>query len=159
MKKTLPVVAALLIVAGVGLAQSSIGSVFKLVNVNEASFPAAATVLTGGVLYGTDAGVVYVTDGTAWAPVWHAPLCDSTAAPGAATCNAYRGRSAIAAAASSVVITDALVTSSSVIHATLQSSDASLTSILSVVPASGSFTINGNSLAFATTNVAWSVVP
>jgi len=82
-------------------------------------------------------------------------IADSTGTPGAATQNTRRGRVAIAAAASSVVVTNSLVTSSSVITATLQTVDGTLTQLLTVVPGSGSFTITGNAAATAATNVCW----
>lgn len=82
---------------------------------------------------------------------------DDTGTPGAATQNTRRGRVAIAAAASSVVVTNSRVTAASVIHATLQTIDGTLTQILSVVPGSGSFTITGNAAATGTTNVCWSL--
>lgn len=77
--------------------------------------------------------------------------------PGAATQNTRRGVVSIAAAAASVVVTNSKVTSSSVIHATLQFVDSTLTQILSVVPGSGSFTITGNAAATANTKVCWSL--
>lgn len=80
---------------------------------------------------------------------------DSTASPGAATQHTQSGRVAIAAAASSVVVTNTLVTATSRIFAVLQTSDATLTQILRVVPAAGSFTIVGNVAATAAVNVAW----
>lgn len=82
---------------------------------------------------------------------------DSTASPGAATQDKRVGRVAIAIGAASVVVTNKLVTSSSVITAVLQSNDATLTQLLRVVPGSGSFTITGNGNATAATNVAWSL--
>lgn len=82
-------------------------------------------------------------------------ISDSTGSPGAATQNTRRGRVAIAAAAASVVVTNSLVTSSSVITATLQTVDGTLTQLLTVVPGSGSFTITGNAAATAATNVCW----
>lgn len=82
-------------------------------------------------------------------------ISDDTGTPGAAVQNTRRGRVAIAAAASSVVVTNSLVTSSSVITATLQTVDATLTQLLTVVPGSGSFTITGNAAATAATNVCW----
>lgn len=82
-------------------------------------------------------------------------IADSTGTPGAATQNTRRGRVAIAAAATNVVVTNSLVTTSSVITAALQTVDGTLTQILTVVPASGSFTITGNAAATAATNVCW----
>lgn len=135
------------------------------------------TVGPRGLGHGTDAGLptgLIAVIGTANCDVWQTrgvttsstttsaaatTLGDSTATPGAATLNTYRGRSAFPADAGTVVITNSHVGVNSVIHATLASNDATLTGIVSVVPAAGSFTIRGNASAFATTNVCWSVVP
>ena len=82
---------------------------------------------------------------------------NASGSPGAATQNTRRGIVAIAAAASSVVVTNSKVTATSVIHATLQFVDATLTQILTVVPGSGSFTITGNAAATANTKVCWTL--
>lgn len=83
---------------------------------------------------------------------------NSTGTPGAATLNTPIGRSTIAAGASSIVITNNRCTTSSVVHAVLQASDATLTQVLRVVPGAGSFTIVGNANATANTAVGWSIV-
>lgn len=81
---------------------------------------------------------------------------DSTGSPGNVTQNdAFLGRVAIAAAAASVTVTNNRVTATSVIVPVLQSVDATLTQILTVVPAAGSFTITGNAAATAACNVGW----
>lgn len=82
---------------------------------------------------------------------------DSTAAPGNATLHTRKGRSAIAAGASSVVITNELVATTSIVHATLQTVDATLTQLLTVVPAAAGFTIRGNAAATGATTVVWTV--
>lgn len=82
---------------------------------------------------------------------------NSTGTPGAATLNTPTGRSAFAAAASSLTITNSLVSATSIVWAVLQTADGTLTSILRVVPAAGSFTITGNAAATAATNVGWVV--
>jgi hypothetical protein len=56
-----------------------------------------------------------------------------------------------------VVITNSLVTATSVVVAVLQFVDATLTQILSVVPGAGSFTVTGNANATAATKVGWIV--
>lgn len=84
-------------------------------------------------------------------------IIDSTGTPGAAIQNARRGRVAIAIGASSVVVTNSKVTSQSIVHATLQTVDATLTQILSVVPKDGSFTIRGNTTATSATIACWSL--
>jgi len=68
---------------------------------------------------------------------------DASGTPGAATINTPRGRAAFAAGVATLVITNSLVTASSMIICTLRSSDALLTSILRVLPTAGSFTIVG----------------
>lgn len=82
---------------------------------------------------------------------------DATGTPGTATQNTRRGRVAIAANATNVVVTNSRVTTTSIIHATLQTIDATLTQILSVVPANGSFTITGNAGATTATKVCWTL--
>ena len=74
---------------------------------------------------------------------------DSSGTPGAATLNTVRGRCAIAIAASTVVITNSLVTTTSTVVPILESLDATLTTLLRVLPAAGSFTITGNGVATA----------
>lgn len=84
--------------------------------------------------------------------------CDTTGAPGNATCNAGAGRFAIAAAAATVTITDPQVTSgSATIVANLQTNDATCTSIKSIVPAAGSFVVTVNAACTGNTNAAFLV--
>ncbi len=68
---------------------------------------------------------------------------DSSAVPGAATASTYAGKSAFAAGASSVVITNTLVGAASVVLAVISqtSADGTLLYVARVVPAAGSFTI------------------
>lgn len=82
---------------------------------------------------------------------------DSTGTPGAATINKPAGKVAIALGTSSVVVTNSLVTTSSSIIATLNTTDATLLYIKSVVPGSGSFTITGNANSTAAVNVSFLV--
>jgi len=88
------------------------------------------------------------------------PFPDSSGTPGAATINSARGRCAIAAAASSVVITNSYVTASSVVLAVIDqaAADATLLEVVRVTPAAGSFTIYGNAAATATTTVRFVVL-
>jgi len=81
--------------------------------------------------------------------------CDSSGTPGAATCSQAAGQAAIAAAAASVVITNTLVTTASIVRATLQVQDTTCLYVRSVVPALGSFTINVNAACTAAAKVAW----
>jgi hypothetical protein len=82
---------------------------------------------------------------------------DSSGTPGAATVNKPSGQASIAIGTDSVVITNSLVTATSVVVAVLQFVDATLTQILSVVPGAGSFTVTGNANATAATKVGWIV--
>lgn len=78
---------------------------------------------------------------------------------GAVTTNQLNGKASIAAAATSVVVTNALVNTTSKITAQISQSaaDSTLTSILRVIPAAGSFTITGNAAATADTEVQWNI--
>ena len=82
-------------------------------------------------------------------------VADSTGIPGAATQNTLSGRVSIAAGVANVVVTNSKITTTSKVFAVLQSADSTLTMIQCVVPAAGSFTIQGNANATATTNIAW----
>jgi hypothetical protein len=82
---------------------------------------------------------------------------DETDTPGAVTINKPSGRVAIAAGESSVVVTDSVVTPTSIVIAVLQSLDATLTSIPIVIPDAGRFTICGNALATTDTVVGFVV--
>lgn len=83
---------------------------------------------------------------------------DASGTPGAATINKASGKVSIAIGASSVVVTNNLVTAASTVLAVLQFVDATATTILSVVPAAGSFTINVNANATLATKVAFLVI-
>jgi hypothetical protein len=80
---------------------------------------------------------------------------------GAFTTSATRGYATIAAAAASVVITNPNVDATSIVGARVAqtTADGTLTSIVRVVPAAGSFTIFGNAAATAATVVSWDIVP
>ena len=80
----------------------------------------------------------------------------STATPGNATINSLRGRFAVAAAASSVVITNSLVTVNSLVIPVIESADATLVAPR-CAPANGSFTFLGNAAATASCNVGFKV--
>lgn len=82
---------------------------------------------------------------------------DASGTPGAATINKPSGKVAIALGVASVVVTNSLVTANSTILAVVQSADATLTFIKSVVPTTGSFTITGNAAATANCKVAFFV--
>jgi hypothetical protein len=82
---------------------------------------------------------------------------DSSATPGAATINKPSGQVAIAAGASSVVVTNNTVTTTSVVLCVLQTADATLNDLRTVIPAAGSFTITGNANATAAVKVGFIV--
>lgn len=82
---------------------------------------------------------------------------DTSGTPGAATINKTRGRVAIAAAASSVVVTNSLVTAASTVLVSLGGADATATSVR-VTPGAGSFTITANAAATAATPCDFFVV-
>lgn len=80
---------------------------------------------------------------------------DASGTPGNTTINQPKGRVAIAAGASSVVVTNSLCLATSTVLAIINqaTADATLTQIVRVVPAAGSFTIYGNANATANTVV------
>jgi hypothetical protein len=77
---------------------------------------------------------------------------------GAQTINNPVGSLKIAAAASSVVVTNSLVTVNSIVLAQLQSNDATALYVKSVIPAAGSFTITLNAAATGQITVAFLVI-
>lgn len=79
---------------------------------------------------------------------------------GAVTANVNSGTAAIAAGASSVVVTNAMVTANSKIWACVgqAAADGTLLRVERVVPAAGSFTIYGTANATATTVIDWCVL-
>lgn len=81
---------------------------------------------------------------------------DSTGTPGAATINRPTGKSAIAAGASSVVITNSLVTSASRVLITQHARDATCKELIAV-PAAGSFTVSGTANATAALPFSWEI--
>ena len=84
---------------------------------------------------------------------------DSSGTPGNVTQNAAAGRVAIAAGANNVVVTNNVVGTLSTVFAVISqaAADATLTQIVRVVPAAGSFTIYGNANATANTVVDYLV--
>lgn len=79
---------------------------------------------------------------------------------GAVTANVVSGRAAIAAGASSVVITNNLVDANSKVFAVVAqaAADGTLLRVERVLCAAGSFTIYGTANATATTFVDWSII-
>lgn len=81
----------------------------------------------------------------------------AAATTGAQTINKPAGTVNFAAWASSLVVTNSLVTANSIVLCTIRAADSSFTFIKSVVCAAGSFTITANAAANAETSV-WFVV-
>lgn len=59
----------ILLLAATALGVSVVGPVLQLAAMDESQFPAVANVPTGSLIFGTDAGSVYVDNGTAWTAV------------------------------------------------------------------------------------------
>ena len=100
-------------------------------------------------------GVQSVASGNYAPTMW---ASDESGTPGAAVINRPSGQVAVAIGASSVTVTNDLVTATSVVIATLQSYDATFTQILSVVPGVGSFVITGTAVAAAPTKIGFIVI-
>lgn len=84
---------------------------------------------------------------------------DISGTPGAGTSNGTRGRAAFAAAASTIVVTNALVAATSSVFVQLEgAADATLTSVLGVTLAAGSFTVTGNAVATAAKTFSFLVI-
>ena len=85
------------------------------------------------------------------------PRTDSSGTPGNATANTSSGRCSIAAAGTTVTITNSICTANSKVFATIATNDA--TALLkNVVPAAGSFIITLNAATTAQTSIDWMVV-
>lgn len=84
----------------------------------------------------------------------------NTITTGAATANVVSGRAAIAAGASSVVITNSMVDANTKVFAVIAqaAADGTLLRVERVLAAAGSFTIYGTANATATTYVDWSII-
>jgi hypothetical protein len=80
---------------------------------------------------------------------------------GAQTSDTWSGTAAIAAGASSVVITNALIKANSKVWAVVgqAAADGTLLRVERVVPADGSVTIYGTANATATTIIDWAILP
>lgn len=91
-------------------------------------------------------------------------LATTSAGPpttGAVTATYQTGKAAIAAAASSVVVTSTACTAQSQVFAVVAqaAADGTLLRVERVVPAAGSFTIHGTAAATATTLINWMLIP
>ena len=85
---------------------------------------------------------------------------DGTGTPGNITQNAAYGKVAIAAGASSVVVTNSFCTSNSAVFAVINqgTADATLTQIIRTASGAGSLTIYGNANATANTSVSYIII-
>lgn len=117
---------------------------------------ANAVAVTGGTINGASIG--QTTPAAVKTSNLQATYTDSSGTPGNVTNNSPRGRAAFAAAASTITITNSLVTASSSIHLQMIGADATLTQILRVTPAAGSFTVTGNAAATAATSFDFLVI-
>lgn len=82
---------------------------------------------------------------------------DNSGTPGATTIGTASGRAAVAAGASSVVVTSARTVATSIVFAVLQANDTTCTSVKSVIPAAGSFTVTLNANCTAAAKVAFAI--
>jgi len=83
------------------------------------------------------------------------PKCNSVSTPGNATCNFTAGVAAVAAGVAAVTITNAQVASTSVVIPVLEFVDSTCTSVKTLVPGSGTFTITLNANCTSNTQVGW----
>lgn len=83
---------------------------------------------------------------------------DNSGTPGNTTINTPSGRAAVAAAASTCVVTNSSVTATSKVIVMNEGSDATATTLLHVVPAAGSFTVTYNAAATAATKFSFVVI-
>lgn len=85
-------------------------------------------------------------------------LTDSSGTPGNATINASRGRAAFAASAAAVTISNSLVTAASQVLCVIETADATLTFIKSVVCGASSFVVTANATATGITKFSFVVL-
>lgn len=113
-----------------------------------ALYDPATVAITGGTINTATVGVT--TPGIVKSSNFQASRTDISGTPGNGTVNNPRGRAAFAAAGSSVVVTNSLVTATSTVLVQVGGSDATLKTAC-VTAAAGSFTVTGNAAATATT--------
>ena len=87
-----------------------------------------------------------------------ATVTDISGTPGNGTVSQLSGKAAFAAGASTITITNTLVTAASAVLCMMEGADATLTSILRVVPGAGSFVVTGNAAATAATKFSFLVI-
>lgn len=83
---------------------------------------------------------------------------DDSATTGNRTVNKSRGKNSFAIGAAAVTVTNSLVTANSQVVCSLEFVDATLTTILTAIPGSGSFVVTGNANATAATKFSWVVI-
>jgi hypothetical protein len=83
---------------------------------------------------------------------------DESGTPGAATINKAAGRVGVAAAAQTLVVTNSLVTTDTMIGHNVETIDATCT-YARITPGAGSFTITMDAACTGTTNVVWWLHP
>lgn len=110
-----------------------------------------ANVLSG---FANASGAFYTLDNSGKPSFWGTITTPGTT--GAQTINKTTGKVNFAIGATSLVVTNSLVTAASIVHPVIQSNDATMTSV-QVVPTAGSFTIYANAAATAETIVAFKV--
>lgn len=115
----------------------------------------------GNVLIGTTTNAGYKFDVNGTARVQGAlnfnPTNTAAGTTGNQTINKTSGTVNIAAAGTTVTVTNSLVTANSIVFAVIRTNDATAT-IKNVVPAAGSFTINLNAAATAETSIGFFVI-
>jgi hypothetical protein len=118
---------------------------------------ASAVAITGGTINGTSVGAT--TRSTVALTTLSQTTTDQTGTPGNVTNNNGMGRAAFAAAGSSVVVTNSSVAATDSVFVTLLgAADTTLTAIVGVTVAAGSFTVTGNAAATATKGFMWHVI-
>ena len=125
---------------------------------NPASFVTAASVDSANDFIGnqTITGTLGVSGATSLSgDVKLAATATTTANP---TINKPAGQVSVAIGASTVTVTNSLVTATSIVLCQLQFADATFTTILTVVPGTGSFVITGNATATALTKIGFIVI-
>lgn len=123
----------------------------------DAPYNPAAVAITGGTVNATPVG--NTTRSTGAFTTIASTATDSTGAPGNVINNSANGRAAFAAAGVSVVVTNSSVAVTDTVLVTLLgAADATLTNIVGVTVAAGSFTVTGNAAATATKRFMFTVI-
>ena len=118
---------------------------------------ANSVAITGGTINGTSIGASAQSTGKF--STLSVNYTDSTGTPGNVTNNSGNGRAAFAAAGTAVVVTNSSVAATdTVLVQLLGAADATLTSIVGVTVAAGSFTVTGNAAATAAKSFMFTVI-